>query len=278
MTRSLAYMQSSRFERRYEMIGLSRVAGFAFALVALSGCFVRANDSGDSSDLSARRAFHKTFRGPITALHLSNVSGFVHVDTWNKPMADVSATMSGRSNDDLALVSVTSRQEGGALTIKADRHGSNFFGNDNERVDFTVHVPAGAATRISSVSGDVVVNGVRAPLRVNNVSGDVAVTGASSDLHVTTVSGDIDLTMAKLASPQVVTTNAVSGSTTLHVPADASATVSANSLSGRFRSTYDLKVDDQTVGTSAHGTIGRGRPATITLGSVSGSIRVEPKT
>lgn len=254
-----------------------RLAGLAFVVVGLSGCFVSA-DNGGSSGFSAHKSFDKHFVGRIETVHIADIAGFVHVDTWNKPGVHVSAVLSTSSADELSNLNIIASQNGDTLTVKTDRPWSGFMGNQNGRVDYTVHVPATTAVRIEAVSGAVTIRNVRANLRVRNVSGDVTIVGAASDLQVNTVSGDIDASLAKLAGPQVVSLHVVSGSTSLHVPANASADVSASSTSGDFKSPLKIQVADQTVGMSAHGTIGTGEHARVTLGSVSGSIRVDSKT
>jgi DUF4097 and DUF4098 domain-containing protein YvlB len=76
-------------------------------------------------------------------------------------------------------------------------------------VDYTIHLPSGAATSIRTVSGDLRVTNVKGELRAETVSGDVVTTGAARLSLVKSVSGDVQVNDASTEGE--VTVNTVSG-------------------------------------------------------------------
>ena len=82
----------------------------------------------------------------------------------------------------------------------------------------------------NAVSGDLAVRNHTGDLKANTVSGSVTASGAFAQISVTTVSGAITLDAARAAGIGVQT---VSGDTTVRLPADLGASVSARSVSGR---------------------------------------------
>ena len=59
------------------------------------------------------------------------------------------------------------------------------------RVDYVISMLAGASVSVKSISGDVMVSGVRGEVRAETVSGDVEVSNAANVALAKTVSGDV---------------------------------------------------------------------------------------
>lgn len=79
-------------------------------------------------------------------------------------------------------------------------------------VDYTITLPAGAATSIRTVSGDVRVTNVRGELRAESVSGNVVASAATRLSLVKSVSGDVRVSDASTEGEATV--NTVSGNLT----------------------------------------------------------------
>jgi hypothetical protein len=63
----------------------------------------------------------------------------------------------------------------------------------DDRAELSIAVPPGTQVRISTVSADGLLSGLRAPATVRTVSGELAVDGVHGDLHARTISGRIDV-------------------------------------------------------------------------------------
>lgn len=99
------------------------------------------------------------------------------------------------------------------------------------RIDLRLAVPAAAEVVATNVSGHIRVSGVEGAQVLTNVSGTTGSSGSAGALKITTVSGRVELAPRKLAPTQI---NTVSGRVGLKLPADASATVRLNGVSGRI--------------------------------------------
>lgn len=78
------------------------------------------------------------------------------------------------------------------------------------RIDYVIAVPTGASVAVKSISGDVIVSGVRGEVRAETISGDVSVDSAPNLSLAKTVSGDVTARDAGGATTMVLST--VSGS------------------------------------------------------------------
>jgi hypothetical protein len=63
----------------------------------------------------------------------------------------------------------------------------------DDRAELSIAVPASAQVRVSTVSADGLVSGLRAPATVRTVSGELAVDGVHGDVAARTISGRIDV-------------------------------------------------------------------------------------
>lgn len=129
--------------------------------------------------------------------------------------------------------------------------------------------------RISTVSGDVVIDALVGDLELNSVNGEISVQNHTGRVNAHTVSGDITASGAirKFSSdavsgnvyidvadvPEEISTNSVSGDTTMRLEGDIGARYRVNTVSGT------LQIDGSTV----KGTFGRGFVSTT--GSLDGS-------
>ena len=76
-------------------------------------------------------------------------------------------------------------------------------------VGYSVTAPAGTRVSVETITGDVVVTGMKGDLSVGGVSGDVNISGAERLMSVRTISGDITLT--DVANPGKLEAGSISG-------------------------------------------------------------------
>jgi len=145
-------------------------------------------------------------------------------------------------------------------------------------VHFQIRVPEGVALEASTVSGDVEATGLRSDVEGSTVSGDVPLT-TTGVARAHTVSGDLEVAMGSLAWGRL-SFRTVSGDIDVTVPAGLEAVVDFDSLSGEFRTDFDLTVthrDDGFVGSEIEGRIGDGSRR-LSFDSVSGDVTLRRST
>ena len=98
--------------------------------------------------------------------------------------------------------------------------------------DIIVDTHTGELT-INSVSGDVQVRGLTGPALANSVSGDVALTGEIRKATIDTVSGS--LVVDATGAVNTIALNTVSGNSTVRLDPDLAANYVMRTLSGRLR-------------------------------------------
>jgi DUF4097 and DUF4098 domain-containing protein YvlB len=120
---------------------------------------------------------------PKGVVDISNVSGRVEVNGWDRPEVSVR----GDLGPGVERVEVTS--DHGRTVVKVVLPHSGHSGD----ADLRVQVPKESEVDISAVSADVTSLGVLGVQRLNTVSGNITAELAGSDLELKSVSGDVKL-------------------------------------------------------------------------------------
>ena len=176
--------------------------------------------------------FSGTYRldGP-GAVDVSQMSGDVRVTAGRGNEVRVDAVKRVRHRDPeearqlLSALRIEVTQVGPRLEIRTiyPRINRGFSGS----VDYTLVVPQDAALAVKTVSGDVVVSGVRGEVRAETISGDVEVSQTPNLALAKTVSGDV---RARDIAAAALTLGTVSG--TVVATALKVRTLDASSVSG----------------------------------------------
>src|SRR6266540_2965295 len=196
--------QSHRFEFRsgggggFTLDGKEFDPGqFAHAFV---GDFV-GDVAGESYSDTVEERF--TFKG-APRLHVRNVSGETSITAAGASgeirvvaRKRVSASSEDRAKRLLQNLEVRMEKRGEALLVELhlyeqERGWLDLFRGKRFRVDFEITVPTECAIDAQTVSGEMVIEGVRGPLEVQTVSGDVRLEDVKGPMRLKSVSGDID--------------------------------------------------------------------------------------
>lgn len=141
------------------------------------------------------------------------------------------------------------------------------------KIDYEVTMPAGAALRISTLSGDVDLSGLGGAITVKTVSGDLLLSALSGPVNVRSVSGDVKLNQLSGSAVEAVS---VSGDVDLAWPPTKAAELSLKSISGEVYAdpavTFSNLKQRSYVGYQLHGSFGQGSGPLVKLESVSGDI------
>lgn len=220
------------------------------------------------------------------SLSLGNISGAVHIAKGGNGQIVVKWV----KTDD--RIEVTAEQKGNEVEVKVDypKNIRNFKGG----VDFTITCPDEADLDISSVSGNITVDGVAGKLELQTVSGDVTLTDSAGELEVQCVSGNIvlaEIGEAELAAQVVSGTikyqgnleggdyafNSTSGSITLEVAPNASFEISGQAMSGSITSKFSgisVAKEQYTGFKSLEGSVNGGKTK-VEVATVSGGITIK---
>jgi DUF4097 and DUF4098 domain-containing protein YvlB len=118
------------------------------------------------------------------SVHISNISGSVTVDGWNRDQVQVTGSL-GHNVEELIF-----DRDGDRITIKVKvpRKGSRDI-----KSDLRISVPRDSSHDVATVSADIEVTEVRGYQRLEAVSGDIDTEAFESDVHAGTVSGDVEV-------------------------------------------------------------------------------------
>jgi DUF4097 and DUF4098 domain-containing protein YvlB len=220
--------------------------------------------------LALAQDFRNTYAIPSGGhISIKNVSGDVKITGYNISTIEVVATKVGRDKD---LVQVEDLSAGDRVELHVKYPESC---NCDASVNFDVRVPAGVEynyDRISSVSGDVEINGIRGRVKVESVSGDVRVQAITGIISATSVSGDLDVQIAG-SGPGDMKFSSVSGDVYVKAPANTNADVDMSSVSGSLNTDFPIEIQAAAHGPghSARGRIGSGMN-TLHITTVSGRV------
>lgn len=155
-----------------------RVSHRCFWAALALACAVPALASDD------KRVEQRIAATPTGEVSITNVSGSVKVEGWNRSEVEVTGTL--ESNVERLELS----KDGARVVVKVVL--PNRSGNRSD-ADITVRVPVGAALDVSTVNADIDVRNVEGAQRLKTVSGDVRAAGVQGDAELKSVSGDINL-------------------------------------------------------------------------------------
>ena len=158
--------------------------------------------------------------------------------------------------------------------------GSHFNWGDKGggSVAYEIEVPATVnLDKISTVNGEIEIHSVGGKVKAETVNGDLVASGLRSDVDLETVNGGVKAVFDSLGSGQRVSAEAVNGKVVLKLPADASASIHAETVNGSIDADdFGLEPDKGFVGRELDGQIGDG-DARVSLDTVNGSIVVSKK-
>jgi len=238
--------------------------GMFLALVAICHPAFAANETD---------AFDRTLPLPAGAsVSLTNVNGSITITGWDRDAVEIHAVKTAKqSASDLGLVGIDTDLEPNRLSI------STVYpqGNDVEvNVDYAVHVPRRIVLeQLSTVNGTVRVSGVQAKGELRSVNGDIYVAASEGAFSAHTTNGGVNVELLRLAAQNALSLGTVNGSIALVLPRNATASLDARSLNGKFHSDLPVTLLSAYSPHGIHGNL-NGGGAPVQLRTVNGAIRV----
>ena len=163
-----------------------------------AGWLERYQDSRQGPETTDRVV--QTFKvGAEGALDLTGISGDVRVTggPGNEIRVEATKRVRHRSPEQAKQLLTDLRVEmaniNGRVEVRTvyPRRGTYGERGISARVDYTIAVPVGVSVSVKSISGNVIVSGVRGEVRAETVSGDVDVNNLANVALAKTISGDV---------------------------------------------------------------------------------------
>lgn len=216
-------------------------------------------------------------------VRIDNVHGNIEVIGWSRTSGEVDASVQGDPN----AIRVYGTFEHGDLRVTS----TQVDDKADVSVNYVVHVPAGAHVIVTTVSGNIIVrgvtgavdatstegnvdvNGAHGPVSATTMSGNVHATGLRGDSTLKTISGDVQAEFDELDGAQAVEAESTAGTVTIVMPANSSAHITAETLTGAIHSCPSDHVNNGAPGSSVDKTTGTGT-ARVDLHAVSGDITI----
>lgn len=226
-------------------------SSLAFVLIALTGCSVSLGDEGSS----VQTREHRTFPA-VRLVHVQNVSGPIVVTAAKNGTVTVDATRRAGSQSAIDRTRIAYDRHGDSLDVETRYERAGWFSDSRgATVDYRIAVPPNTN------------------LEIENVSGPITIQGMSADVRASQVSGPVRATLGRVDGSRDVNIKAVSGAITLAIARNSSATLNAESISGKVNAFFPTDEHKGMVGSSLRGRIGSGN-GSIDLSTVSGRIDV----
>jgi putative adhesin len=221
---------------------------------------------------------------PGGRLEISNISGKIDVEPSTGNSVEILAEKTARAASSEAAKEALGRieiQESASATnvrieTKVQRNAGGLFARAEQRVHYTVKVPALLEVRLSTVNGGIELRGLKGRVTAEATNGGVKAHDVSGPIDASTTNGGVEVELAQVAEGGVKL-GCTNGGIELRLPADARATISARVTNGGI-DTGGLKIE--TVGESTRrrldGRLNGGGP-TINIEGTNGGIRISPK-
>lgn len=230
------------------------------------------------------------WRGPVKAsqeVWIRNTNGPIEVVQGTGDVLEVIAEKSWRHSSPSAVEIVAVPTERGVTicALWAARERRCGDGGDYQlarahktdvAVRFSVKLPRGVRLDVSTVNGEVAIDGAAAPVTAATVNGAIGVYTSVGPVKASTVNGRIEATMEALTGGDVEL-ETVNGGVTAVLPAKLNAVLDAQTVNGRVETEIPLQMTGRISPRHVRGTIGSGG-LTLKLNTVNGSIHIRQAT
>lgn len=215
-------------------------------------------------------------------ISLENINGEIIIEGMNTDQVELVAEKKAKSLKYLEEmeIKVDATEDHISIETRHPKNSGGWFGSNDGggSVNYRLTVPYDAVLNtVSSVNGDIEISNVTGLVKSETVNGTIAANGLESDAELETVNGSIEAYFNILQGDQRVNAEAVNGRVTLHLPAESSVKISAETVNGSIdASDFGLKADKGFVGRDLNGVIGSGE-ARVSVDTVNGSVKLRKR-
>jgi len=216
---------------------------------------------------------------PGGRISLENINGDVTVTGGSGDAVELTALKKANSQKYLDGIEILVDASEDAIRIDTKHPNSDGFwnwGNDGGGgVTYTLSVPAHVnLDTIESVNGDIRISGVLGIVKAETVNGGIEATDLSDNARLETVNGTVEAEFSSLTGGQRVDCETVNGKISIALPANADASISAETVNGGIDGgDFGLETNKGFVGRDLNGKVGDGS-ARVNLNTVNGAIKI----
>jgi hypothetical protein len=261
----------------------THIAGLALTMITVAA------NPGAAQQRSTGRDF--SWEGRLSSghwLYVRNLNGAIRVERASGDRAEVTAVKHWRRGDP-EDVRIEARRLGGddgdviicafwTENASCDEDGYRSHGdgrrgrNNDTSVEFTVRLPAGVRLAVSTVNGEVRVDGATSEVRASTVNGGVTAMSSGGPVSASTVNGDVEVRMRELGTGDLEYST-VNGSIDITVPPNLDADVDMRTVNGSLSADFPIMIQGRVNPRRIRATIGKGGRR-IRLETVNGSVEL----
>lgn len=221
---------------------------------------------------------------PGQSIEIKGINGDVRAERTTGSEVTVEAVKSGRHSDPNSVsIQVVPHADG--VTVCAVYPSNNWsrpnecqpgsggrmnVNNNDVKVEFTVHVPAGIHFIGHTVNGEIEATSLAGDVRAHTVNGKVRIS-TTGWAEAKTVNGSIHARLGQAGGSRPLEFHTVNGGIDLELPPNVNASVHASTVNGHISTDFPLMIRGRFTGREITGEIGQGGPE-LSLKTVNGSI------
>ena len=265
----------------------ARLLAIPAVLLATAATPLAAQEETDSWSWNGRVA-------PGNTLILKNMNGAVRVERAGGPEVEIQAEKRARRGSTDHVRIETSRLGGGDGDVlvcalwgeraSCDEDSYRNSGDRNMRgqernqvtVDFTVRVPDGVRLDLSTVNGELRIEGATDQVRARTVNGSINAASLGGPVTARTVNGSIRVSMGD-SGGEDLEYQTVNGSITIEMPERVNADVAMSTVNGSIDSDFPMTVQGRISRRSVNATLGSGGRK-LSAKTVNGSIKLRSRS
>lgn len=216
---------------------------------------------------------------PGGRISLENINGDVVITGGTGDAVEITALKKANSQEYLDGIEILVDATEDVIRIDTKHPDSSGFWDWGDHgggsVTYRLSVPANVnLDTIESVNGEIRISGVLGIVKAETVNGGIEATDLSDSTRLETVNGTVDAEFASLSGSQRVDCETVNGKVAVSLPANADASISAETVNGGIDGDdFGLETNKGFVGRDLRGELGNGS-ARVNLSTVNGAIKI----
>jgi hypothetical protein len=219
-------------------------------------------------------------------IRVRNLSGRITVTSTTSDRVEVTGTKSWkRSNPESVRFEVQRYGSNGENVVicalweegrtSCDERGyeAHNVRNNDVSVDFRIALPRGVNVGVSTINGEVDVDGATGEVEASTVNGDVGAVSSGGPVRASTVNGSVTARMGRFDSDEDLIFSTVNGSVLAEFDGDLDADIELSTVNGGFHSDYPVTVRGRLDPHHLRARLGRGGRQ-VKLTTVNGNVEL----
>ncbi len=149
--------------------------------------------------------------------------------------------------------------------------------NDDVSVDFRVLVPRGVKVAVSTINGDVTVDGATSDVDAGTINGEVSAASSGGAVNASNVNGGIHVRLGHVDSDANMDMTTVNGSISVEFGSDFGGDVDLQTLTGSLNTNFEMTMSGRLNPKHLRAHIGKPGGPRIRLETVNGSVDLKKR-